>query len=32
MDLSEIGRIAYLGPRGSFSEMAADVFCNKYNT
>lgn len=31
MDLSEIGRIAYLGPRGSFSEMAADVFCNKYN-
>ncbi len=31
MDLSEIGRIAYLGPRGSFSEMAADVFCGKYN-
>ena len=31
MDFSSVERIAYLGPRGSFSEMAADIFCGKYN-
>lgn len=30
MDFSNIERIAYLGPLGSFSEMAADIFCSKY--
>jgi len=30
MDFSNIQQIAYLGPQGSFSEMAADVFCGKY--
>ncbi len=30
MKFSNIERIAYLGPQGSFSEMAADIFCNKY--
>ncbi len=27
----EVSRIAYLGPKASFSEMAQDLFCNKYN-
>lgn len=27
----EVSRIAYLGPSASFSEMAHDLFCNKYN-
>lgn len=31
MDFSEVKQIAYLGPQASFSEMAADVFCKKYN-
>jgi len=30
MDFSNVERIAYLGPQGSFSEMAADIFCGKY--
>ena len=30
MDFSNVERIAYLGPHGSFSEMAADSFCSKY--
>lgn len=30
MDFSSVERIAYLGPHGSFSEMAADSFCSKY--
>ena len=30
MDFSNVERIAYLGPQGSFSEMAADVFCGTY--
>lgn len=31
MDFSEVKQIAYLGPQASFSEMAADIFCAKYN-
>ena len=31
MDFSEVKKIAYLGPQASFSEMAADIFCAKYN-
>ncbi len=31
MDLSNVEKIAYLGPKASFSEMAADIFCTKYN-
>ena len=31
MDFEEVQNIAYLGPHGSFSEMAADAFCEKYN-
>lgn len=27
----DVYRIAYLGPQASFSEMAQDLFCNKYN-
>jgi len=27
----DVSRIAYLGPSASFSEMAQDLFCNKYN-
>ena len=30
MDFSNVNQIAYLGPQGSFSEMAADVFCGKH--
>lgn len=30
MDFSNIQQIAYLGPQGSFSEMAADIFCGKH--
>ena len=31
MDFSGVKQIAYLGPQASFSEMAADIFCTKYN-
>lgn len=31
MNFESVNKIAYLGPRGSFSEMAADAFCQKYN-
>lgn len=31
MNFDEVQNIAYLGPHGSFSEMAADAFCEKYN-
>ncbi len=31
MDFSNILNIAYLGPKASFSEMARDAFCEKYN-
>lgn len=31
MDFSNIIRIAYLGPEASFSEMAKDYFCEKYD-
>ena len=30
MDFSNVERIAYLGPEASFSEMAADIFREKY--
>ena len=29
MDLSNILNIAYMGPEGSFSEMARDIFCER---
>ena len=31
MDFSNVLNIAYLGPEASFSEMARDAFCEKYN-
>lgn len=31
MKFENIDEIAYLGPTGSFTEMAKDLFCNKYN-
>ncbi len=31
MNFDEVQSIAYLGPHGSFSEMATDAFCEKYN-
>lgn len=31
MDFSNVQRIAYLGPEASFSEMAADIFREKYS-
>lgn len=31
MDFQNILNIAYLGPEGSFSEMARDIFCEKFN-
>ena len=31
MDFQNILNIAYLGPEGSFSEMARDIFCDKFN-
>ena len=31
MNFDEVQNIAYLGPQGSFSEMATDEFCAKYN-
>lgn len=30
MDLSKFSKIAYIGPEGSFSEMAKDEFCKKH--
>lgn len=29
--LSSVEKIAYLGPGGSYTEMAKDIFCEKYN-
>ena len=31
MNFENVTQIAYLGPSASFSEMAHDLFCNKYN-
>lgn len=31
MNFDGVENIAYLGPDGSFSEMATDIFCDKYN-
>ena len=31
MDLSKFSKIAYIGPEGSFSEMAKDEFCKKHD-
>ena len=31
MNFENFTQIAYLGPHASFSEMAHDLFCNKYN-
>ena len=31
MNFDNVSRIAYLGPSASFSEMAHDLFCQKYN-
>ena len=31
MNFEDVQNIAYLGPQGSFSEMATDKFCEKYN-
>ncbi len=31
MELKNVLNIAYLGPEASFSEMARDIFCKKYN-
>ena len=31
MNFESVTQIAYLGPSASFSEMAHDLFCNKYN-
>lgn len=31
MNFDNVEEIAYLGPQASFSEMAKDIFCNKYN-
>lgn len=31
MNFESVNKIAYLGPQGSFSEMATDAFCQKYN-
>ncbi len=30
LNFDNVSRIAYLGPNASFSEMAKDLFCNKY--
>lgn len=30
-NFENVENIAYLGPNGSYTEMAADYFCNKYN-
>lgn len=30
MNFENISNIAYLGPNGSFTEMAKDLFCNRY--
>lgn len=29
--LESVNQVAYLGPGGSYTEMAKDIFCNKYN-
>lgn len=31
MNFDNVSKIAYLGPSASFSEMAHDIFCSKYN-
>ncbi len=31
MEIKDVLNIAYLGPQASFSEMARDAFCEKYN-
>ena len=31
MKFDNIDEIVYLGPAASFTEMAKDLFCNKYN-